>query len=122
MLVEPQSLFSGSFSIANRPTQVRDKLKFVFSIDQRRADAQQPSALLFPFLNLIDVHISMHHSIDGECRYAAHAQLIHYIFAVCNHRCEPDVEPIGNLLVDIALHEHIVRVEEATEPALFQEH
>ena len=54
--------------------------------------------------NLVDVHISVHDSIDGERRDAPHAKLLHDIFPVGNDRGKTDVEAVGYLLVNQTLH------------------
>ena len=46
----------------------------------------------------------MHDGIDGECRNALHAQFVHDVLAVGDDRRQANVQPVGNLLVDIALH------------------
>ena len=34
-----------------------------------------------------DVYIAVHNGVDGKCRYAFHAQLVHNVLAVCDNRC-----------------------------------
>ena len=41
----------------------------------------------WPTSDFADVYIAVHHGVDGKCRYAFHAQLVHYVLAVCDNRC-----------------------------------
>ena len=47
----------------------------------------------------------MHDGIDGEGGNALEAELVHDIAAVRNNRCKADVETVGYLFVDVALHD-----------------
>ena len=51
----------------------------------------------------INIDISVHHGIDGQCGYAFHPKFFGYVLAVTHHGGQADVEHVGNLLVDMSL-------------------
>lgn len=54
--------------------------------------------------DFVDVNVTMHDGIDGEGRNAFNAKFFHDVFAVSDNGRQADIEFVGNLLVDIALH------------------
>ena len=51
----------------------------------------------------INIDISVHHGIDGQCGYAFHTKFLGYVLAVTHHGGQADVEHVGNFLVDMSL-------------------
>ena len=56
-------------------------------------------------LYLVDVYITVHHSIDGEGGNALQTELVHNILTMGDDGGQPDVELIGNLFVDKSLYD-----------------
>ena len=54
--------------------------------------------------NLVDVNIAVHHRIDGERANASQTQFLHDVFPMGHNGGKPDVQLVGYLLIDVALH------------------
>jgi len=55
--------------------------------------------------DFVDVYVAVGDGIDGEGRDALHAQLLHDVLAVGDDGGEANVQTVGNLFVDVALHD-----------------
>ena len=55
-------------------------------------------------LYLVDVHVAVHHGIDGEGGDTLHTQFVHDVLAVGDDRGKSDIQFVGDLFVDVALH------------------
>ena len=56
-------------------------------------------------LNLVDIYIPVHDGIDSQGGDALHAELLHDVLAMGDDRGQTNVQLVGNLLVDITLHD-----------------
>lgn len=50
--------------------------------------------------DFVDIHVSVHDCINGQCRYAFEAEFVHDILAVGDHCGQTDVETVGYFFVD----------------------
>ena len=54
--------------------------------------------------DLIDIYVTVHNGIDGQGGDTLQTEFLHDVLAVGDDGGQSDVKPIGNFLVDIALH------------------
>ena len=55
--------------------------------------------------DFVDIHVAVHDGVDGEGGDALHAEFLHDVLTVGDNGRDPDIQFVGNLLVDVTLYD-----------------